>query len=161
MATTKKKVKRRKLTPHEIEQRAHRAEIRSVFNNAGFTKIMGVSDKEFTFKNATSDFDDVFIFENLIVFTEYTLTQSSKISDHLKPKKIIYDTILANKSEFLKFYEDKFQTFKDTRDDFFDHDQCKIVILYCSKNSIHPKYKLQVPDIKYFDYPAVKYFKSV
>lgn len=160
MAKTKTK-KRKKATPQELEKRAHRSDIRSVFNKAGFTKVLSVSDKEFTFKSATSDFDDVFVYENVIVFTEYTLTQSSNISGHLKPKKIVYDTIQSDPTGFLEFYEEKFPKFKETRGDFYDHDQCKIVILYCSKNSINPKHKELVPDIKYFDYPSVKYFKSV
>lgn len=160
MAKTKRK-KRVKPTPQQLEQRNHRKEIRSVFNNAGFEKVLSVSDKEFTFKKATSDFDDVFVYENIIVLTEYTITKSSNISDHLKPKKIIYDTILNNKSEFLEFYEEKFPTFKDARNNFYDHDQCIIIILYCSKNSINPKYKELIPYISYFDYPIVKYFKSV
>lgn len=164
MAAIKRKSKRRKRrkpTPEELEQRNHRTEIRSVFRNAGFEKVLSVSDKEFTFKKATSDFDDVFVYENVIVFTEYTITKSSNISSHLKPKKIVYDTINENLSEFLEFYEELFPVFKETRDDFYDHDQCKVIILYCSKNSINPKHKELVPDISYFDYPTLKYFKSV
>jgi DGQHR domain-containing protein len=157
----KPRKKRKKATPQEIEQRNHRSDIRAVFRNAGFEKVVGVSDKEFTFNEATSDFDDVFIYENILVFTEYTTTQSSGISGHLKPKKIVYDTILNNTSDFIEFYENTFPIFKEARDDFFDYNQCEIIILYCSKNSINPKYKTQIPNIFYFDYPVVRYFKSV
>ncbi len=156
-----KRKKRRKPTPEELEQRNHRKEIRAVFRNAGFEKVFSVSDKEFTFNGMTSDFDDVFVNENIIVFAEYTITKSSKISSHLKPKKIVYDTILNSKSEFLEFYEDLFPTFLETRDDFYDHDQCEIIILYCSRNSINPKHKALITNISYFDYPILKYFKSV
>ena len=161
MTASKKPKKRKKPTPEELEQRYHRKDIRSVFKNAGFKKVFSVSDKEFTFKGATSDFDDVFVLENIIIFAEYTITKSSNISYHLKPKKIIYDTILANKPEFLEFYEEEFPEFKEARDDFYDYDQCKIIILYCSKNSINPRHKELIPDISYFDYPILKYFKSV
>ncbi len=161
MATPRKRKKRKKATPQELEQRSHRSDIRAVFRNAGFEKVIGVSDKEFTFNGATSDFDDVFIYENILVFTEYTTTQSSGISGHLKPKKIVYDTIFKNKSNFVEFYEKTFPKFEEARDDFFDHDQCEVIILYCSKNSVNPKYKVLIPNIFYFDYPVVKYFKSV
>lgn len=157
----KTKKKRRKATPQELEQRNHRTEIRAVFRNAGFTKVLSVSDKEFTFKGATSDFDDVFIFENIIVLTEYTTTQSSNISSHLKPKKIVYDTILNDKSGFIDFYEKEFVKFKETRGSYYDFDQCHLIILYCSKNGINPKHKDLVTNVSYFDYPIVKYFKSV
>ncbi len=158
---SKPRKKKKKPTPQEIEQRYHRSDIRAVFRNAGFEKVIGVSDKAFTFNGATSDFDDVFVYENILVFTEYTTTQTSGISGHLKPKKIVYDTILNNKSDFIEFYENTFSKFKEARDDFFDHDQCEVIILYCSKNSINPKYKFLIPNIFYFDYPVVKYFKSV
>ena len=156
----KPRKKRKKATPQELEQRNHRSDIRAVFRNAGFEKVIGVSDKEFTFNGATSDFDDVFIFENILVFTEYTTTQSSGISGHLKPKKIVYDIILKNKSDFVEFYEKTFPRFKEQRNDF-NHDQCEVIILYCSKNSVNSKYKTLIPNVFYFDYPVVKYFKSV
>lgn len=159
--TKQKRRKRRKPNPQELEQRYHRADIRTVFRNAGFEKVLSVSDKEFTFKSVTSDFDDVFVFENVIVFAEYTTTQSSNISSHLKPKKIVYDTILNDKSGFVEFYENKFPKFKETRNSYYDYDQCQVLILYCSKNGINPKYKDLISNIFYFDYPIVKYFKSV
>ncbi len=170
MASTKRKTKRkkrRKPTPKELLQRNHRQEIRSVFKNAGFTKVLSVSDKEFTFKDVTtdkevtSDFDDVFVFENIIVFAEYTITRSNLISSHLKPKKIVYDAILDNKVAFLEFYEKQFPSFKETRDDFYDFEQCTIIILYCSRYGFNPKHKKVVPRIFYFDYPILKYFNSV
>lgn len=155
------KKKRRKLTEHEIEQRAFRKEVRFVFNNMGFQKVVSVSDKEFTFNSITSDFDDVFIYHNIIILTEYTLTQSNKISDHLKPKKIVYDAIMQDSQKFLEFYEKQFPTFLEARDQYYDLEQCKVAILYCSKNTISPKYKEIISNIHYLDFQILKYFKSV
>jgi DGQHR domain-containing protein len=163
MATTRKRrrKRRKKPTPQELEQRNHRSDIRAVFRNAGFIKVLSVSDKEFTFLTVTSDFDDVFVFENVIVLAEYTTRKSDNISPHLKSKKIVYDKILENKNEFLEFFENTFGSFKDTRDGFYDYGQCHIVILYCSRNSISESLKKQVPNVKYLDYPILRYFKSV
>ncbi|PKD18395.1 hypothetical protein APR41_04390 [Salegentibacter salinarum] len=157
----KKTKRRKKVSPEELEKRNHRKDVRAVFRNAGFTKVLSVSDKEFTFNGHTSDFDDVFVYQNVILFLEYTTTKSSKIRDHLKPKKLIYDEILSNSASFIEFFENKFSKFKETRDQYYDPIQCQIRILYCSKNSVSPKYKEQISTISYFDYPLVKYFKNV
>ena len=66
----RKKALRRKPIPEELEKRNHRMDIRSVFRNSGFTKVLSVSDKEFTFKGRTGDMDDVFVYENIIVLAE-------------------------------------------------------------------------------------------
>ncbi len=162
MATrTKRRRRRPKPTPQELEQRSYRRDIRAVFRNAGFTKVLSVSDKEFTFLTVTSDFDDVFVYENLIVLAEYTTRKSENISSHLKGKKVVYDKILENKNEFLEFFEGMFESFRDTRNGFYDYEQCHVILLYCSKNSISESLKKQVPCVKYLDYPILRYFKSV
>ena len=165
MAKTKSKKKgpkkRTKPAPDEIERRIHRTEIRSVFSQAGFTKVISVSDKEFTFKGRAGDVDDVFIYENIILLLEYTTSKSENISTHLLKKKVLFDHILNNQSEFVEFFENTFESFKIERDNYYDYSQCKVIILYCSKNDISSRHKDQVPNIKYFDYPILKYFKNV
>jgi len=156
-----KRVKRKKATPQELEQRNHRSEIRSVFSKIGFTKVVSVSDKEVEFKGKRGDFDDIFVFQNIVVLTEYTCSKSDKISTHLLKKKILFDHVLDNRPEFIEFLEEKFETFKDTRDDIFTADECEVIIIYCSKNSISKTHKDQVPRVKYLDYPVLKYFKGV
>ena len=157
----KPKRKRRKATPQELEQRKHRSDIRAIFRNAGFEKVFSVSDKEFTYKSSTSDFDDVFVYENVIVFAEYTTSQSSKIGQHLRNKSVIYREILKDPVAFISFFEDKFPRFRDTRNQFYDPRVCQVIILYCPRNSLESKYKKQVSEIKYLDYPVLRYFKSV
>lgn len=164
MATKKSRSKKKKkilLSPEDIQKRAHRKEIRSIFSNAGFTKVFGVSDKEFTFKGRTGDMDDVFICENIIVLIEYTCSKSENIGKHLLPKKVLFDNILKDKEEFIKFYEETFNTFKEARNDFYDYSECKLIILYCSRNTISQSHKDQLTNIIFFDYSIVKYFKSV
>lgn len=156
-----RRIKRKKLAPEEIAKRNYRKEVRSIFNNCGFTRVSYISDKEFTYNGATSDFDDVYVYENLIILLEYTLTKADKIGTHLKPKKILYDEILKDTSRFLEFYEAKFPSLKETRSDLFDPEQCKVVILYCAKNNVRKDYQDLINRIKYFNYPILRYFKSV
>lgn len=159
--TNKPKKKRTKLTPHEIEKRAYRKEVRSIFGNSGFTRVSYISDREFTYNGATSDFDDVYTYENVIVLIEYTVSKPDKIGDHLKPKKLLYDEIIKDTSAFLDFYEDKFPSLKETRSDLFDSEQCKIIILYCAKNNVKKTHQNLISGIKYFNYPVLRYFRSV
>ncbi len=164
MATAKPKLKRKKrkkLTPHEIEKRAYRKEVRSIFGNSGFTRVGYISDKEFTYNGATSDFDDVYTYENIIVLIEYTVSKADKVGAHLKPKKLLYDEIVADTSAFLNFYEGKFPSLKETRSDLYDSDQCKVIVLYCAKHNVKKKHQELISRIKYFNYPILRYFKSV
>lgn len=157
----KKRKARSKPTAQELEQRDFRKDIRAIFRNIGFIKVNSVSDKEFTFRGHTSDFDDVFIYENIFVFTEYTITQTSKISSHLKSKKLVYDEIISNSVEFIEFFETIFPTFKDARNDIYDAPQCHVIILYSPKYSISTQLKKNISEISYFEYPTMMYFKSV
>ncbi|MFD2036060.1 DGQHR domain-containing protein [Belliella marina] len=164
MAKAKPKTKSKrsvKLTPHEKEKNAYRKEVRGIFGNSGFTRVGYISDKEFIYNGAKSDFDDVYIYENIIILIEYTVSKADKVGDHLKPKKIVYDEILKDTSVFLDFYENKFPSLKETRSDLFDSDQCKVIILYCAKYNVKKTHQDLISGIKYFNYPTLRYFKSV
>ena len=157
----KKKAKKKVLTPEQKEQKAHISEIRSVFTQSGFSRVAGVSDKEFSFGGRAGDLDDVFIYENIIILAEYTFTKSDKISTHLLKKKILFDNIQTDEQGFLKYLDEKFPSFKEKRADSHHLSQYKIQIIYASKNKIKDTLKKSVPNIKYFDYPVMKYFQSV
>ena len=86
----KRKKARRKPTPEKLEKGNHRKDIRSVFRNSGFTKVLSVSDKEFTFKGRTGDIDDVFVYENIIVLAEYTCASTKKaLRSHITEENFI------------------------------------------------------------------------
>lgn len=108
MAKARKKKKKKKLSAVEKAQdrikRTHFREVRSIFSTCGFKRIPSASDKEFTFEGTTSDLDDVFIYENIIVLSECTTTQND-ISGHLKKKKVLYDKIIKDSPAFLNFLE--------------------------------------------------------
>src|ERR1700722_1327347 len=114
-AKAKAKAKKKKKAVLLPDQKAalklkndHRTLVRRVFARTGFHRIADVSDKEFTFDNRTTDFDDVLVYENVIVLTEYTTAQSSNVGDHLKNKKIVYDKIISSQQPFLTFLKTKF-----------------------------------------------------
>jgi DGQHR domain-containing protein len=157
-----KKTPRKKLTSDDIAKNNYRKEVRSIFLKSGFSRIPNISDKEFIFQQIhKSDFDDVFVFENIVVFIEYTLTQSKNISSHLKPKKILYDAITNDKDNFLEFMMSEFPSLKEGIKPIYRSSHIRIIILYCSKYDVDSVYKEQVSNIKFLDYPILRYFRAI
>ncbi|WP_353211759.1 hypothetical protein [Rhodovarius sp.] len=142
-------------------QRDHRSTIRSIFSDSGFSHVLDVSDKQITFDNQSSDIDDIFIYENIIVVAEYTCAQPSGIGDHLKNKKIFFDKILNNPTNFVKFLRDKFPNNASKFAHNYHLNQLIIRILYCSRYDFDEKYKINVPGPCYMDYSVVRYFAAV
>ncbi|WP_181164995.1 DGQHR domain-containing protein [Mesorhizobium sp. B2-9-1] len=160
-----KKAKKPTLSPAEKAfnklKADHRSAIRSSFRYAGFQRLAGLSDREFTFENQKSDLDDVFVYENVIILAEYTCSQPSGVGEHLKNKKIIYDKILANPTGFLKLLRDEFPAGAGQLAPQYHPQQTIVKIVYCSRYDFDEKYRTNVPGPIYMDYPAVRYFAAV
>lgn len=160
------KRKRKVLPPEEKlrrkEQRDQMKEIREIMSRIGFTRLSGIDGKEFVYDGRTSELDDIFICENIILLTEYTIGDP-----HILTKKIIYDKINNNTHTFIKYLLDNkiFDSFNDIYDDSISDkytiNQLRVKILYCSKKSISQEHKDNVLNVIYFDHHIVKYFKSL
>ncbi len=142
-------------------QQEHRRLVRTVFRGSGFSRVDDVVDKPFTYDNQASDIDDVFVFENVVILCEYTVSKSENIGSHLKNKKLFYDKVLADKSAFIEFLKEKFPTSVDKFPSGYHKSKLQVRILYCSRYEFDDHYKQNVPDIGYLDYPALRYFVSV
>lgn len=160
------KRKRKVLSPEEKlkrkEQRDQMKEIREIMSRIGFKRLSGIDGKEFVYEGRTSELDDIFICENIILLTEYTIGDP-----HILTKKIIYDKINNNTHTFIKYLLDNkiFDSFNDIYDnsisDKYTINQLRVKILYCSKKSISQEHKDNVLNVIYFDHHIVKYFKSL
>ncbi|WP_164681898.1 DGQHR domain-containing protein [Fuscovulum blasticum] len=162
--TKKAKKKTPKLSIEEKRERRlqsnHKKLIRTTFDAFGFSRSKSVADKEFTYDGATSDFDDVFIRDNVIILVEYTTSGESKVSEHLKKKHILYQKITANASAFFDFLKKNFAGFSGEVDSTYLPHQIRIRILYCSLNPVSSTTKNLVPDPYYYDYNVAKYFRA-
>ncbi|VIO80176.1 DGQHR domain-containing protein [Bradyrhizobium ivorense] len=160
----RKKNKKKSLSPAEKElnriKRTHFREVRSIFSTCGFKRIQGASDKEFTFDGTTSDLDDIFVYENVIVLCECTAAQNN-ISEHLKKKKVLYDKIQKNPAEFHSFLAKKFPDFAEAQNAKYQPHHLRTAILYCSRYPIKSELKKEVPNITYLDYNIVRYLKTI
>eukprot|EP01133_Synstelium_polycarpum_P017776 gene17776-21205_t len=153
------------LTQTQKDQKLQEKEIRSLMLNMGFKRAPRIDGTQFIYEGRTSEMDDIFYFENIVLLTEYTVKKS--VSSHLINKKVIYDKIKDDAGEFIKFLLGctQFQAFSDA---FSEHvlskysiKQLQIRVLYASKFQIPSEHKLLVNNIKYFDYPIVKYFEGI
>ncbi len=158
--------KKKKLSPEELaflkEQRDQKKEIRDIMRRVGFTRLTGIDGKEFVYKDRTSEIDDIFVCENVIILTEYTIGEP-----HLLKKSIFYNLINENVGGFIKHiiennvFESLSVDYKNRISNKYTINQLKLRILYCSKKTISREHKDVVKGVVYFDYHIVKYFKSL
>lgn len=159
-----KKAKRKVLTPQEKEQNQQLKEIRSLLHNIGFIKFPKVDGKEFVYDKRTSELDDMFYYENVILIMEYTIGNPS---DHLLKKNYIYEKINNNPIAFIDFLlnHDKFtslaEVFKTNILSKYTKSQLQVRIVYASKQKIAEEHKNLVPNVFFFDYAIVKYFEAI
>jgi hypothetical protein len=57
---------------------------RFIFEKSGFTSISGVEGNHFEFSGIKSELDDIFIYENIVIFAEYTTSSGSNLGSHAK-----------------------------------------------------------------------------
>ena len=169
MATTKKKAKAKKAKPKlTAEQKRankikadHIRSVRSTFRNSGFDRVAELAEKEISFGGQAGEFDDAFIYENLIILVEYTASQSSDVTDHLKKKKIIFSKILAGSIDFIGYLRDKFPKFHERLGDLYYEDRYIVKIVYCSRNAYDAAIQAVVDEPAYLDYHLLKYFEKI
>jgi DGQHR domain-containing protein len=164
MAKVKANTKKKKLSKDEVNERrrqaAHKRLVRNSFTEMGFTRAPDFSDKEFTYQDTKSDFDDVFVWENLIVFAEYTVKKNGH-SEHLKKKYFLYDKIISDPTAFYNFVLTKSSDIKKSTTAKYDHKKIQIRIIYCTTNDPDDELKSQISTVKFFDYPIAMYFKAL
>lgn len=164
MAKKKKKTKKKVVSPEAKKQakiqRLHIKDIRSIFSSSGFSRVLNATNKEFAFEGTTTDIDDLFIYKNVLVLLEYTTTKDD-ISGHLKKKKVAYDKITANQSEFVEFLDTLIPGFTAQRGEYFAPHHYKVVVVYCSLNPVAKDLKKEVTSVRYLDYHIARYFGAV
>lgn len=165
---TTKRNKRVVLSEDELLRRSHIKDIRMTMDHIGFHRISGIDGKEIVFKERTSEFDDFFIYENMLLVVEYTSTND--VSTHLFKKKAIYDLIDQSHLDFVEFAlnEPKFILFKEYYErelkNKYRPGQIRIRILYCSIKTVESQHKQLFEANKsvfFYDYDIVHYFKSL
>lgn len=160
----------KKLTPEEKAQkkaevaqkriqRKFRSDVKAVFLNAGF-KSIAVTDVHFNFLGRTSELDNLFISENVLIICEDTYKKEP--GEHLVNKKIIFDLISSNPENFVEFLCSQFPAFKEIFESKkFKAHHYEIRIAYFSRYPVEQEHKNQCKQVKFFDYPRFRYFSSL
>jgi hypothetical protein len=138
-------------------KRDHFREVRGVFEAAGFKRIVGIIEKKFLYSGSTSDFDEIFLSENILVLVELTTLRDS-ISEHLKKKNYLYEKIQENVPVFITFLDGNFPEFKSVRGTKYRPEHFQISIVYASLHHVERAWKDDVPNVAYLDLPFLKYF---
>lgn len=154
---------KKKLTPQEKQQRAHKRAVRAAFRYAGFDRVTELAEKTFTYDKQKAEFDDAFLHENVLLLVEYTVHAPENVKGHLKKKKIIFDLITGNPAAFFKFIREKYQDFDDRikKGGEFPPSRLIIKIIYCSLQDFEPNAKTHFGNVVFFDFPIVKYFEKI
>jgi len=160
-----KKTKKKKLTEKEKEQRQQKKEVRRLLTNIGFNRVPGISGKQFIYEGRTSEIDEIFLYENILLIVELTTTASP--GEHLINKKLFYDKINASPVNFISFLlnEKAFEQFRIFYESpnrvHYSLNQIRVKILYCSRYPISQEHKNQLKEVCFFEYPVLKYFDSI
>jgi len=166
MAKKKKTSKKKKLSADEISRRKIKRDhinfVRSVFRNTGFRRFPKLADKEFTLNELiTSDFDDVYLYENILICLEYTTAKSENVAEHLKKKKIVYDFISNDPEALIQALSSLDEEFKEAISASYNSDEIIVRNVYCSRYDFEDKHKKITEVACYLDYPELRYFKSL
>ncbi len=159
--TAEQKVAERTKREAENVKLKHCLSIQKIFSEAGFTHLTDASDKEFNFQGQSTDLDDIFVYENIVVLAEYTTAKSSNVSAHLKNKKLPFDKILANPASFIVFLRATFPALATSLATNYHLSEIKVRILYCALNNVEDAHQINVPGPIYMNYPAVRYFSTI
>ena len=143
-------------------RRTHARYVRSVFRNAGFERFSKLSEKEFSLdESVTSDFDDVYVFENIVVCAEYTVSKSENVPEHLRKKRIVYDYVCNSPETLLEVLGQLDSSFCSKISEKYNMNEVIVRCLYCSRNDFEQKHKSVISNVIYLDYPELRYFKSL
>lgn len=159
------KLKKKKLSAEErkknARERAFKRQARSIFQKCGFSRITDASDKEFTYGALTTDFDDVYIYENLVIFSEYTLSNEAGTGDHFKNKAHVYKNIFDDPKKFLDFFKEKFPSVEKQISSKYHKDQILLKIIYFSEHEVKATHQQIESRVTFAWRGIMQYFRSL
>ena len=160
-----KKKKQKKLSDPEKkvqqQKRLLKRKIKSIFENAGFI-YLNSSGKAFNISGREVELDSVFLYENIIVICEDTITDSNK-NDHIRTKSETFTAINSNRNVFFEWIKKEFTEYKENIEKYNER-KYKISFLYFSQSEIelNDKQKKELyPLIKFVEEPTLNYFCKI
>jgi len=159
----KAKRKRKELTPeqkHAQEKRAFARRIRGIFERIGFQRVPEVADNEIEFDGRAGDFDDVLVYENLVLFIEYTVSNPTQVGNHVKGKAHLFNKVNAAPQQFLEMMMARFPGL-ERKVSKYHPSQVRFRIIYCSKSEIKLEHRGLCPGTAFLWHGSIRYFAEL
>lgn len=165
LLTPEQKQEKKEKEKKRREKQNHINAIRKIMDNMGFARLIDISGHNFNYEGRTSELDDVFVFENIVMLVEYTTEKPP--GDHLLKKDHFYQRVNENPCKFVKFLIEEFPTnsfnqYYNTiiKNKYPTLDMLQVRTMYCSRYDIEGEHKSVVTNtIIFLDYNKVQYFK--
>ena len=150
---------KRTIDPQKAIQRKQRLGIRAVFQRIGFERINS-DGVEFKFDGRTGEIDDIFIYSNVLVISEYTVGKPS--TSHIASKSILYEKIIANRAKWIEEYGALNPFFGDfiAKSDF-QPNEFQIFICYASLQGVSEEIENLFPTYSFLDGTRSRYFDAL
>lgn len=154
-ATKKKKV----LSEQEVQKRRQTYAVRSLFSRLSFARIK-TNGIEFTFQGRTSEFDDCFVYRNIVILAEYTVV--SDTASHVAKKSLLYNKISEDEPGWVDFSASVYSDFKEIFDaQDFDAEDYRVFICYFSNRGVSEEYESSLENVKFLDGTRLRYFQAL
>lgn len=162
---TKRPTKSKKKRPRKLDERARadrrfKTDIRTSFVNAGFRHVP-TRDISIEVSLRTSDFDAVFLFENILVISEdTTLGGQRALADHLRKKNEFYQHIQQHQEELIATLKRKLPPIRyHMAKHHLEASDFVLAFIYCSTMTVDEKYQERYGStIRFIDRPKLQYF---
>ena len=138
--------------------RAHR----NIFERSGFSRLQPVDGIHFTYEGIKSELDDIFVLENVVVFAEYTRSNSGNLGDHAKGKAGIHNKIAEDPVKFIEFFSNMSLGVKSWLDGLsYTKKQIVTSIIYSSISAPEDHHKALFNSSKFMSAAERGYFRSL
>lgn len=146
----------------KARERAFTLAHRNIFERAGFTRLLDVDGVHFEYQNLTSELDDIFVFENVVIFAEYTRSSPGNLGSHAKGKAGIHNKISENPVKFLEFFSNLSPGVKSWLSSInYTKKQIVSSIIYGSISALEDNHKALFNHSKFMSAAERAYFKSL
>jgi DGQHR domain-containing protein len=157
-ATKKTKKAKKTIDATVVAQRKHRQSIRKLFANLDFDRVKS-DGQEFKFEGRTGEIDDIYIYGNIMVLAEYTLTHDT--TAHVAKKNILYDEIHKNQEAWVQFVRSTFVGANEKLGDTYLDGDYRVRICYFSRPGVSEEIENKLQHIFFLNGTTFRYFESL
>ncbi len=158
----KAKAKRKKLSAEEkLRRRTQRKlyrDFRAFMRDLDFTHVKA-DGVQITVDGRDGELDDIFIFENVLLLTEYTVGKPD--ASHILKKKPLFDKILADVPRFLNCARSRYPDLPAHLNPIYGYPHYQIRILYVPLQEAAPETIATCPSVVFFQGGLKKYFYAL